>query len=173
MTTGKDRLSQEYKNWLRVTILIDFAGRRLCHDVLFNKEKLPSDGAKLCDKLKPFKQKICQFKNQNEIICPPSGITDYNKFDLTLFTSIIQAMFKSKYDSLVHDLRDARNREFHRGNKELSDIEFNDVWIKTTNMLKKHKFDLTLVDDLKTCNPFSHQLFNFIFQGNREKFLFL
>ena len=141
MATGKDKINREYKNWLRLTTLIDFAGRNLCYNVLFNKEKLPSDGLQLCNELKPLKSKICQFKSQQEILCPPSGITDHQKFDLTLFTSIIKVKFSNKYNSLVDDLRLARNREFHRGGKEISDTEFNQLWKDTTDMLVKHNFN--------------------------------
>ena len=159
MATGKDKINQEYKNWLRLTTLIDFAGRNLCYNVLFNKEKLPSDGLQLSNELKPLKSKICQFKSQQEILCPPSGITDHQKFDLTLFTSIIKVKFSNKYNSLVDDLRLARNREFHRGSKEISDTEFNQLWKDTTDMLVKHNFNLPLVDGLKSCDPLSHQEF--------------
>ena len=66
------------------------------------------------------------------------------------------------------DLRHARNHEFHRGNKFLSDIEFNDLWKKTTKMLEKHGFNIQLVGDL--------QKMRFIFrptvQGYRNKNLF-
>ena len=51
MATAADKLSQEYKNWLRLTTLNDFAGRHLCHHVLFNKERLLTDGVKLFDEL--------------------------------------------------------------------------------------------------------------------------
>ena len=52
-----------------------------------------------------------------------------------------------------------RNKEFHRGNKKLSDTEFDNLWNETTNMLENHGFDMKLVDDLKTSNPFSHRKF--------------
>ena len=55
---------------------------------------------------------------------PNTKITDHTKFDLTLLTSIIEKKFGDKYKSLVNDLMRARNREFHRGNKELSETEF-------------------------------------------------
>ena len=154
MTAANNNLFKEYEKWFRVTILIDFAGRHLCHTVLHIKEHLPTDGAKLCKELEGFKSKICRYKDQQEILCPSNGITDENKFDLTLYTSIIDKKFPKKYDSLVTDLRNSRNTESHRGNKNLSDLEFNQLWNDTAQMLQKHGFDLQLVGSLRTCDFF-------------------
>ena len=159
MAAGKGNLRQEYEKWFRLTTLIDFAGRHLCYDVLFKKEKLPTDGAQLYTELEGLKSKICRFPDQREIALPSSKITDHNKFDLTLFTSIIENKFGDKYKTLVGDLRGVRNKEFHRGNKRLTDTEFDHLWNETTSMLENHGFDIKLVDDLKTSNPFSHQKF--------------
>ena len=158
MAAAKDNLCQEYEKWFRLTTLTDFAGRHLCYDVLFKKEKLPTDGALLYTELEGIKSKI-RFADQLEIVFPSSGITDYNKFDLTLLTSIIQSKYGDKYKTLVGDLRGARNKEFHRENKTLSDTEFDDLWNGTTHMLENHGFDMKLVSDLKTSDPFSHQQF--------------
>ena len=159
MAAAKDNLCQEYEKWFRLTTLIDFAGRHLCHDVLFKREKLPIDGALLYTELEGLKSKICRYPDQIEIVFPSSGITDHNKFDLTLLTSIIQSKFGDKYKTLVGDLRGARNKEFHRGSKILSDTEFDNLWIETTVMLENHGFDMKLVNDLKTSDPFSNQQF--------------
>ena len=152
MAAANINLLKEYEKWLRVATLIDFAGRKLCHSVLHNKENLPIDGAKLYKKLEGFKTKICRFKDQQEILCPSNGITDESKFDLTLYTSIIENLFPKKYDSLVADLRNSRNRESHRGSKNLSSIEFDQLWFDTMQMLQKHGFDMQLVGNLKTCD---------------------
>ena len=53
---------------------------------------------------------------------------------------------------MLTDLRNSRNTEFHRGNKNLSDLEFNQLWNDTTQMLQKHGFDLQLIGDLRTCD---------------------
>ena len=158
MATSKGNLCQEYEKWFRLTTLIDFAGRHLCYDVLFKKEKLPIDGALLYTELEGIKSKL-RFADQREIVFPSSGITDYNKFDLTLLTSIIQSKFGDRYKTLVGDLRGARNKEFHRGNKTLSDAEFDTSWNETAHMLESHGFDMKLVSDLKTSDPFSHLQF--------------
>ena len=120
---------------------------------------LPTDGAELYKELEGFKSKICRYKNQQEILCPSNGITDENKFDVTLYTNIIEKKFPKRYDSLVTDLRNARNTQSHRGNKNLSDLEFNQLWNDTTQMLQKHGFDLQLVGSLRTCDLSSDNQF--------------
>lgn len=40
MAAAKDNLSQDYRNWFQVFILIDFGGRQLCRDLLFKKKKI-------------------------------------------------------------------------------------------------------------------------------------
>ena len=158
MATAKDELSQ-YKNWVRIYILIDYGGREVCCNVLFAKENWPTDGAELFKRLKPLQKKICTFQKQREILCPASGMTDHNKFDLTLFTRIIEVLFGSTYKRLVKDLRDARNNECHRGNKELSDTDFNQLWQCLTKMLEKYGFDVASVDHLRLGDPFLDQRF--------------
>ena len=175
MSAANNNWFKEYERWLRVAALIDFAGKYLCRNVLHDQEQLPTDGSKLYQELVGLKSKICRFKDQYDTLCPPSGITDETKFDLTLNTSIIQQKFPNKYDSLVTDLRHARNHEFHRGNKFLSDIEFNDLWKKTTKMLEKHGFNIQLVGALQKCDLSSDQQFKDIairifFQGMVENF---
>ena len=164
MATAKD-ISQEYENWLRLTTLFDFAGRSLCRDVLFNKENLPEDEVELFKVLEPLKSRICRFQVQKEILCPSTGKTDQSKFDVTLFTSIIDVKYGNKYRLLVNDLRKARNELFHKGDKSISDFHFNQLWNDTSQMLVKHGFDPILVDDLKEFNRVSLQKFSDIVSG--------
>ena len=167
MTTAKDNQCQEYEKWVRLMTLIDFAGRHLCYDVLFKREQLPIDGSLLYAELEGLKSKICRYADQLEIAFPSSKITDHNKFDLTLFTSIIQTKFGDKYKKLVDDLRQARNKELHRGSKKmLSDTEFNMLWNDITNMLQSHGFDLKLVIDLKSSDLLSHRKFKDLARSN-------
>ena len=177
MAASNNNLLKEHEKWLRVATLIDFAGRHLCHTVLHVKEQLSTDGAKLYQELEGLKSKICRFKDQQEVLCPSSGITDESKFDLTLYTSVIEKKFPNKYNSLLTDLRKFRNSEFHRGNKSLSDKEFSQLWNSTTQMLESHGFDLQLTGDLKTCDLSTDQQFKDIamhifFQGTTQKNIF-
>ena len=166
MAVANNNLFQDYEKWLRLATLIDFAGRHLCHTVLHAKEHLPTDGAELYKELEGFKSKICRYKDQQEILCPSNGITDESKFDVTLYTNIIEKKFPKRYDSLVTDLRNARNTECHRGNKKISDSEFNQLWNDTTQMLQKHGFDIQLVGSLRTCDLSSDNQFKDIAMHN-------
>lgn len=152
MAFASSSVFKDHERWLRIATLLDFGGRELCLTVLHKYEGLPTDGAMLYRELEPAKHKIARFKHQMEILCPPTGITDVNKFDLTLLTSIIAQKFPGKYDQVVSDIRNARNREYHRGNKRLDDIEFINLWNDTAHMLERHGFDLQLIGDLKTCD---------------------
>ena len=105
MASAKSNLSQEYRNRVRVFVLIDYLDRQLCRDALFNKENCPSDIVEFYKKLETEQSRICRFKSQRQILCPSSEITDYNDFQLTLFTGIIEVIFGSKFISQVKDVR--------------------------------------------------------------------
>ena len=173
MTAAKG-ISQEYENWLRLMTLVDFAGRSLCRDVLFKLEKLSEDEVELFKVLEPLKSRICHFQDQKEVLCPSTRKTDHSKFDLTLFTRIITVKYGNKYKSLVDDLRNARNKEFHKGDKSLSGSDFNQLWNDTSQMLVNHGFDPKLVKEVKDSDLFSHQKFRdilySIIPGNNSLF---
>ena len=142
--TGK---YQDSEKWLRLVTLMDYAGTVLCKDVLHTKEGLPYDGAQLYHKLLPFKDKM-QFNDQKEILCPSNEITDESKFDITLYTGLIRAMFKQKHNSLINDLIAKRNHLYHMANKNLSEKEFEDEWNNVCSTLENHGFT-EAVQDLK------------------------
>ena len=149
MSTLTD-LYEHNEKWLRLVTLIDYAGLKLCKDVLHKKEGLPDDGAQLFQKLKPYENKM-QYKSQKEILCPSNGITDESKFDITLYTKLIEVMFKPKYNLLIQSLRDNRNDLCHMANKDISESEFEKKWKHLCEMLKKHDFTEN-VEDLKNSN---------------------
>ena len=173
MAAAKD-ISEEYENWLHLMTLVDFAGRHLCQDVLFKREQLPEDEVQLLKILEPLKSKICRYRNQREILCPPTGKTDHSKFDVTLFASMITVKYGNKYKSLVDCLRDVRNKEFHKGDKSLSGSDFNQLWNDTSQMLVYYGFDTKLVKEVKDSDLFSHQKFRdmlySIIPGNNSLF---
>ena len=139
---------QNHENWLRLAVLIDYAGTKLCREVLHTIEGLPKDGSQLYHELLPFKDKM-QYNYQKEILCPPSGVTDERKFDITLFTGLIEKMFKGRHTLLIKDLRKNRNDLYHMGSKDISDSDFEKRWKSACDMLQRHGFTET-VDDLKT-----------------------
>ena len=136
--------------WLRLVSLIDYAGRELCAEVLHSTEGFPRDGRQLYGKLKSYKGKI-QYKDQKEILCPSNGITDESKFDLTLYTNLLQVLFKDKYNSMMNNLRKYRNELFHMGEKCMSESDFENKWNDTCNMLRAHGFTKS-VKNLKNGN---------------------
>ena len=141
---------QNSEKWLRLVTLIDYAGFKLCEEVLHKKESLPYDGVQLYCKLKVYKDQM-QYKDQKEILCPPDGVTDESKFDITLYTRLIEVMFQSKYNLLINDLRKNRNHLYHMANKDISQSEFENEWHSTCAMLQGHGFTET-VQDLKNDN---------------------
>ena len=138
------------ERWLRLVTLIDYAGLKLCKDVLHRKEGLPDDGAQLYCRLKDFKNKM-QFKSQKEILSPTNGIIDESKFDITLYTKLIEVMFKPKYDLLIKDLRENRNVLCHMANKDISESEFEKKWKHVCEILERHDFTKK-VENLKNSN---------------------
>ena len=91
-----DNLCKAYSNWLCIAVLNDFAGRQLCHDVLFRKEKLPKDGTLLYKKLEYLKPE-CLYDEQRKKLFHSNGITDYTTFDMTLLARIIESKYENKY----------------------------------------------------------------------------
>ena len=175
-----DNISKEYDRWLRVMILIDYGGRQVCQNILFNQEELPMDGVGLQNELLHLRNLN---KNQREKVFPSNGEPpDYKTFDVTLLTDIIRAKFGARYRSVVHDLKHWRNEIFHRGNKGLSIDEFRQLWRNISDMLQHHGFDLGSIKfkpirDLEVYDIILHQdyrhIIEFIVQGNIDMFLLL
>ena len=59
----------------------------------------------------------------------------------------------------MKDVRNTRNQESCRWNKELSGIDFDKHWKDTAAMLENHGFDMSLNDGLKGGDPFLDYLF--------------
>ena len=83
-------------------------------------------------------------------------MTDENKLDITLYTNLIGAMFKSKYDALINDLRNKRNHFHHMAKKDMSETDFESEWNSTCAMLQGHGFNKP-VKDLKIGNLLSNK----------------
>ena len=135
-------------NWLRLVTLIDYAGVHLCKEVLHAKEGLPTDGAKLYQRLGAYNIQRLN-GTQREIVFPKTKKTDEDEFDLTLYTHLIQQMFPSRYNNLITTLRGIRNDMYHMANKEISEVNFQIWWDRICVELQKHGFNEP-VDELKT-----------------------
>lgn len=58
-----------YENWLRLVVLMDYAGKSLSDEILHKKEEIPRDGAQLYSELQIHKDKI-HYQIHEEIFCP-------------------------------------------------------------------------------------------------------
>lgn len=114
---------QSSEKWLRLVTLIEYGGTVLCKKILHRTEGLPNDGAQLFYQLLPYK-KCMQFDDQKQILCPLNKITDESKFDITLYTRLIEKMFVGRHNLLIKDLRKTRNDLHHLANKDISDSDF-------------------------------------------------
>ena len=139
-----------YEKWLRLMTLIDHAGEKICRDLLFIKERVPEDGKKLYNFLRPFKYSIELNRDQRSILYPHNHCTDKSKFDISLYIRIIQGVFVNKYQSLDY-LRTLRNKLFHTGCTNLTEAHFNKLWNDASNLLKWYNFDMSSVARLKDC----------------------
>ena len=139
---------QNHENWLRLVVLTDYAGLKLYMNVVHSKKGLPKDGLQLYHELLPFKDSM-QYHDQKEILCPASGVTDVSKFEITLYTKLIEKMFEGRHTMLIKDLRKIRNDLHHMSSKDTSDSDFEKQWRSACDMLQGHGFNET-VEDLKT-----------------------
>ena len=140
---------QNSENWLRLVTLTDYAGVDLCKEVLHTKEGLPTDGVKLYQKLKKDYNIKGLYREQEQIVFPKDENTDEGKFDITLYTCLIQQMFPSKYKGLMRTLRDIRNGLCHMSDKKIPESDFQKRWNSICAKLQNHGFNKS-VDKLKT-----------------------
>ena len=145
---GLSKNFQSSENWLRLVTLIDYAGVHLCKEVLHTKEGLTTDGAELYQTFKDYGIKGLHRKQQ-EIVFPKNGKTDESKFDITLYTHLIQQMFPSTYNELIKTLRGIRNDLCHMPDKKISESDFEKQWNIICTELQKHGFNEP-VNELKT-----------------------
>ena len=120
---------------------------------MHDREGLPTDGAQLHCRLLKFQNEM-QFDDQKELLCPSDKNTDESKFDITMYTKLIQVMFKEKYNIFISDLRRKRILLYHMKNKDISESNFEKEWNNACFMLKGHGFDEN-VHDLKNGNLLS------------------
>ena len=56
-----------------------------------------------------------------------------------------------RYKKFLDDIKNLRNREFHRGRSKISDAEFQNLWCRASSLLRKHNFDMGSIAGLKDC----------------------
>ena len=144
---------KKYKNWLRVVMLIDYAGKQLCSKILHTKA---TDGSYLYNILEKYKDNL-QYQIHEEILCPPNKVINENEFDLLIYGIVIDFIFGDKYDKLLDDVIDMRNEIFHMQHELICTVEFEKLWQNTSNVLCNHGFDTKSLSILKTCNLWSDE----------------
>ena len=170
-----------YEKWLRLVTLIDHAGKKICHDLLFITEKLPEDGKLLYNILMYQEYSIKPNRDQHSILHPQNHCTDKSEFDISLHIRIIQGLCGNKYEQYLDNLRKLRNRLFHRGCTNLTETDFNTLWNDASNILELYNFDVSSVAGLKDCEfslpqEYGKSLLNCIealLKGNVESFVCL
>ena len=111
---------------------------------------------------------------------PPDQITDESNFDITLYTKIIKGLYGQKYDTLVGDVRKLRNNIWHKGDPELTEEEFENLWEEASKTLTFHHFDMNSVAGLKECESSRFQehgkrflnCIEVFLQGNKKSSVF-
>ena len=142
---------KDYENWLRLVVFVNFGGKKLFKEIIYEKEQLPRDGCQLYSKLATHTNKL-QYQLHEEILCPSNEIIDESKFDLKIYALVIYLLFGTKYKHLIYEVRDKRNKIFHMADKLICEAKFDKLWNETGDMLRKHGFDIQSLDDLKTCD---------------------
>ena len=151
------KLAEEYRNWLRLFTFIDNAGRTMCQNILHEKENVPIDGKEFYSILQNY-QKQMHFQIHKEILCPSDQFIDDSKFDLMIYTTVIQMMYGDKYKDVVQDLRIMRNQLGHMAKKSLSTEDFEKLWSRACSVFHKHGLkddDIKFLNDIKTWEQFS------------------
>ena len=137
-------------------VLINYAGKSLCDEILHEKEKLPRDGAKLYNELKKYKDDM-HYQIHKDILCPSDEIIDESKFNLMIYAVVVHLMFGStvEYEKLINDVRDMRNKIFHIKDVSTCTTKFEQLWSDASDMLTRHSFDIKSLDVLRTCDLYS------------------
>lgn len=149
-----DKMRKDYENWLRVIVLINYAGKRLCYEILHVRENLPCDGAQLYCELEPYKNSM-DYQMHEEILFPSNKVVDEKTFGLVVYAMIIYHMFDDKYEKLLDDVGDMRNEIFYMQHESICQADFEQLWNEACDMLCKHGFDVELLKTLKTSDLFS------------------
>lgn len=143
-------MRKDYENWLRLVVLINCRGKRLCHEVLHKKEHI-RDGAQLYSELEIHKDKI-HYQIHEKVFCPSNKIIDESKFDLMIYGAVIRMLFGAKYEKLIDEVRTKRSNIFQMTDESICGANFNEEWNEVGTMFRKHDLDIKSLDDLRTCD---------------------
>lgn len=171
---------EQHQNWLRIVLCLDFVGLPALKRILHDEIGAPEDGKKLYIYLYQFKSSFEQEEisaDQREKILPISKITDTDKFDITLYSLIINNIIKCNKLKIqtnrkfIYGLKNFRNRIYHMGDKKMEEADFEREWSLVIRFFHCYnKFNTKSVTSLKTDSLISSKYMEriiFIFiQGN-------
>ena len=146
------KLTEGCGNWIWLIAFFDNAGKVLCQNILHKKENVPVDGKEFYSMLQNY-QKQMHFQIHKEMLCPSDQFIDESKFDLLIYTAVIQIMYGDRYKNVIQDLRNLRNQLYHMRKKSLSPKELENWWSCACNMFLKHGLeddDIQFLNDIKT-----------------------
>ena len=133
--------------YYHLTNQIDLSGTNLCCDVLFKRENFPTDEKMLYHKLEEgiFKENF--HKADLMRIFPYSKMTNVREWSLTLFMRVIDELFRGKYNRLLRDLKTLRDALYNKGNKDLSNDEFEKYYGRAKKIFKYHGFEFNVCNE--------------------------
>ena len=181
MTSAMDTsINPDRLRWFCLEIFLDHYGKRELKYIFHTNIQAPKNGTKdLFNFLLKFKSLLESkiYQNEHNKLFPPSGITDEEEFDISLFGRVVRTILcfyrekKSNYFSqkkllliekdinLTIWLMHLRNRLYHEGNKNFSEAEFEKKWDEAVRGLLSQchcPVDMASVNDLKNSDIFSN-----------------
>ena len=145
--------AEDYMSWLRLVAFIDSGSKKMCAEILHIREGFPQDGARLYQTLHSYENRK-HYLLRHEILCPSTKIIDESKFDLILYTTVIQTIFGNKYNKPLEYVRTMRNNFFHMKDISNCTVEFEYLWNTACGAFHGMGFDMASLANLKTCNLF-------------------
>ena len=128
---------EQHQNWLRIVVCLDVVGLPALKSILHVEIGAPEDGKKLYIYLDQFTSAFEQegiSADQKKKLFPSCNITDEDKFDITLYSLIINTIIKFKKLKIqtnrkfIYGLRNLRNRIYHMGDKKIEQVDFETEW---------------------------------------------
>ena len=123
-------------------VLINYAGKVLCDDILHEKKEVTRKGADLYKKLKKYENEM-DYQIHKNILCPSDKIVDESKFDLMIYAAVVNLMFgdTDEYDNLIDDVIDMWTKIFYMKDVSICTTKFEQLWKDACDMLTEHGFN--------------------------------
>ena len=164
--------------YYRLTNQIDFISTNLCQYLLFDRENFPTNNEMLYHELEKRIHKE-NFHEANLMrIFPYSKKTNVHEWNLTLFMKVIQELFGLKYSRLLRDLKKLSNQLLNKGNKYLSDDEYENFCCRAGEIFRYHESNFNMRiesvwDDIMPLENRSRNIKMLTNQGNVNVFLLI